>query len=55
MSLSKEEVSLILELIDLALQYGIPAVRTTIEFTGKEILTQDDIDNMKIEKDFEDY
>lgn len=55
MALSKDEINLILKLVDLSLQYGIPMISTAINLSEKEILTQEDIDDLKIEKGFEDY
>ena len=55
MSLEKHEVDLILTIIDLSVKYGVPLVKDTIDNLNKEQITQQDIDNLQIDTQWEDY
>lgn len=55
MSLNKNEVSMILTLVDMSLKYGIPLVEKTIENLNKETISHEDIKNLKIDAEWEDY
>ena len=55
MSLNKNEVSMILTLVDMSLKYGIPLVEKTIENLNKETISYEDINDLKIDADWEDY
>lgn len=47
---------LIINVLDLAIQYGAPLVKQAIENSGKDVITQEDIDNLKIDdKNAEDW
>jgi hypothetical protein len=46
--MNKHEVNLILQVMDLALKYGIPAVQNIIDRINKDVITKEDIDKLKI-------
>lgn len=43
------EVSVILAILDKALQYGIPIVKQQIENSGKTVITEEDVKNLIID------
>jgi hypothetical protein len=51
MSLNKEELTMILKIIDMSLEFGVPMVENAIENINKEVITQEDIDNLSIDED----
>lgn len=55
MSLNKEELTMILKIIDMSLEFGVPMVENAIENINKEVITQEDIDNLSIDEDWDDY
>ena len=55
MSLNKEELNMILKIVDISLEFGVPAIKNAIENINKEVITQDDIDNLIIDEEWEDY
>lgn len=44
----ESNAQIIINALDLALQYGIPLVKQAIQDTGKTVITQEDIDNLHI-------
>jgi len=48
-------VAVIETILELALKYGIPAVKSAIEAMGKEEITLEDIIALKIKKEPEDF
>lgn len=53
--MNQASVTLILKLLNMATKYGLPAVKSAIEAMNKEVITEEDIDNLIIEKDPEDF
>jgi len=46
---------LILKVLGLAVKHGVPAVKKAIENSNKEVITEEDIDNLTIDKDPGEY
>lgn len=53
--MKREELEVILEIIDISLKYGVPLVREIIRKSGKAEITIEDIEELKIDKQWEDY
>ena len=53
--MNKQEIELILKLLDIALLYGVPFAQGILNRIDKEVITKEDIDNLVINTDFEDY
>lgn len=53
--MNKHEVNLVLQIMDLVLKYGIPAVQNVIDRMNKEEITKEDIEKLKIEEDWEEF
>lgn len=53
--MNKEQVALILQLLDLTLKYGIPIVSNMIENMDKEVITMEDVNQLKIDMEWDDY
>ena len=54
-SMTTQEVNMVLDILDLALKYGIPFVQSAIENSGKAELTREDIENLKINAQWDNY
>jgi hypothetical protein len=54
-SMNTQEVNMVLDILDLALKYGIPFVKSAIENSGKTELTKEDIENLKIDAQWDNY
>lgn len=55
MALNREELTMILNIIDISLEYGVPTIANAIENLNKEVISQDDIDNLVIDEEWESY
>lgn len=55
MSLNKEELTMILNIIDISLEYGVPTIANAIDNMNKEVISQEDIDNLVIDEEWENY
>lgn len=53
--MTKQEISTLLEVIDLSLKYGIPAVRNIFMNMNKEEITKEDVEKARIDLEWEDY
>ncbi|MFW6377597.1 MAG: hypothetical protein ACOCZ5_03020 [bacterium] len=53
--MNKNEVNLILQIIDLSLKYGVPTVQNAIERTNKDVITKEDIEKLKIDSEWEEF
>lgn len=53
--MTKQELNIILEIIDLSLKYGIPALRDIFSNMEKDTITYEDIEKLKIDMEWEDY
>lgn len=53
--MNKEEVKLVIHLVGIIAKYGVPAVKNFIEYIEKEKITKEDIDNLMLEKNPEDF
>lgn len=53
--MTKQELSTLLEIIDLSLKYGIPTVRNIFTNMNKEEITKEDIEKARIDLEWEDY
>jgi len=54
-SMTAQEVNMVLDILDLALKYGIPFVQSAITNSGKTELTKEDIENLKIDAQWDNY
>lgn len=53
--MTKQELNITLEIIDLSLKYGIPAVRNILMNMNKEEITKEDIEKTRVDLEWEDY
>lgn len=53
--MDKHQVNLILEIVDLALKYGIPVIQEILNNMEKEVITRQDVENLRIDMEWQNY
>ncbi len=53
--MNKDQVNVVLSLLHLVSVYGIPAIQKAIENMDKEVITKDDVDNLKISSEWDGF
>lgn len=49
LQMSGANLNLILQILNLAIKHGAPIVKSYIKSTNKEVITQEDIDDLRID------